>query len=165
MDFIHEVVRDFGPEPSRLLGRLPVARVGRAGGQRLTVRQDVPDEEGRRDGPLLGAGRDRPVLQVLRETEAPDAAAVAAVALPLRYLLPALPPPGRGGGRAAALHVRPRAELERRAAVPHQAAPLGHRAARPVGEQRVDSKTGSVSGRLHRRVFEASDYHWYSGKR
>lgn len=151
MDLVHEVVRDLRHQPARLLRRLPVAGVRRARGQGLTVREDVPDEERRGHGALLRARRDLRVLQVRRQAVAAVAAAAAAT-WPLARLVHALPPRRRRRRRrrAAALRVRARrAELQRRAALAGQAAPLGHRAAGPVGQQRVDAETGPVGRRLH----------------
>lgn len=135
MDLLQEVVGDLGRQPAGLLSRLPVAGVRCAGGQRLTVRQDVPDEEGRGDGPLLGHLR---VLQVRRQPRAVTRC---------RRVLRALPA-GRRGRRAAALRVGPGAEVQRGAApcVPG----LGQRTPGPVGQQRVDTEAGAVvGGRLH----------------
>ena len=140
VDFLHKVFRYLRGQPPRLLGRQSIAGVGRAGGQRLTVRENVSDEERRGHGPLLRPRRDLCVLQVRRQAHA--------VTLPLGHLVHALPP-RRRRRRAAALHVRPRAELQGRAALPDQAVPFGHRTSRPVGQQRVDPKTGPVGGRLH----------------
>lgn len=140
VDFLHKVVRYLGGQPAHLLSRLSIAGIRRTGGQWLTVRQNISDEERRGHGPLLGPRRYLRMLQVRRQADA--------VTLPLNHLLHALSP-RRWRRRAAALHVWSRTELQRRAALPYQAVPFGHRTSRSVGQQRVDAKTGPVGGCLH----------------
>lgn len=154
VDFLHEVVRYFRGQPPRLLGRLSIAGVRRAGSQRLTVRENVSDEEWRGHGPLLRPRRYLRVLEVGRQSY---------VTLPLGYLFHALSP-RRRRRRTAALRVWSRTKLQRWTALPRQTVPLGHRASRPVGQQRVDAKIGAIGGRLHCLDEASSNYHLVLGE-
>lgn len=140
VDFLHKVIGYLRCQPARLLSRLSIAGIGRAGGQWLTVRKNISDEERRGHGPLLGPRRYLCMLQVRWQADA--------VTLSLGHFLHALSP-WRRGRRTAALHVWSGAELQRRAALPRKTVPFGDWTSRPVGQQRVDAKTGTVGGRLH----------------